>query len=123
MTVADTVVRSPAPARRKAALVAVVLECVVGASALGGGGAMLADPEQWDNRLRDFVAQRLLACVNEQAQTPVSREEMLESMTAETLVACPQGNFAFWYGGAPIFEAVRITGTLDTGPAEAEMDE
>ena len=86
--------------------------------------ALLTDPEGWDARLRAFAADRLLDAVNEQGEDPVSREELLESLCAETVHVGPKGAFALWYGSDLfIGQAARIMGTLETGPADAKLED
>ena len=86
---------------------------------------LLSDPEGWDSRLRTFAADRLLDAVNEQLEEePVTREELLESLTAESVQVEDEGAFAVWYAGDVLFgKAVQVTGTVDEGPVNAQLEE
>lgn len=86
---------------------------------------LLSNAADWDGRLRSFVADRLLDKVNEQAEEdPVSREELLESLSPESIQAGPNGSFAIWYASDLFWgQAARIMGTLDRGPADARLEE
>jgi len=86
--------------------------------------ALLAGAADWDGRLRAFVAERLLDKVNEQADESVSREELLESLSPESIQAGPNGSFALWYASDLFWgQAARVMGTLDKGPADARLEE
>ena len=85
---------------------------------------LLADVDGWDARLRGFAVDRLLDTVNEQAEEPASRAELMESLVPEAIQAGPKGSFALWYGSDLFFgQAVRIMGTLEAGPADARLEE
>lgn len=85
--------------------------------------AMLADAEGWDTRLRNYVADRFLDLLNEQAEEAITRDELVEGIDHDTIIAGPGGSFTVWYSGAPFFEAVWLTGTLEAGPTDAGLDE
>lgn len=87
--------------------------------------ALLSDPAGWDARLRGFAADRLLEQTNQQLEEEaVSREELLESLSPESIQAGPGGSFAIWYGSDLFFgQAARVMGTLDKGPADARLEE
>lgn len=86
---------------------------------------LLSDPEGWDARLRSFAADRLLEAINDRMEEePVTREELLESLTAESVQVEEEGAFAVWYAGDVLFGmAVQVTGTVDGGPADAQLEE
>lgn len=85
---------------------------------------LLSDIEGWDTRLRSFAAQQLLDAVNEQGEEPVSRDELMESLSPEAIQAEPNGSFTLWYGSDLfIGQAARIVGTLSKGPADARLEE
>ena len=87
--------------------------------------SLLADTEGWDARLRDLAADRLRDSVNDSSEDePVSREELRDSLTPETILVAPRGEFTAWYGSDLFFgRAARITGTLPQGPIEAVLEE
>ncbi len=85
---------------------------------------LLGDAPDWDDRLRSFAADRLLNAVNEQEEEPVSRDELIESLSPETIQVGPNGSFAAWYGSDLFFgQAARIMGTLEKGPADVRLEE
>ncbi|MBE6973093.1 MAG: DUF2262 domain-containing protein [Ruminococcaceae bacterium] len=86
--------------------------------------ALWADLDGWDSRLRAFAADRLLDAVNEQAEDPVSRNELLESLCPEAVQVSPSGTFTLWYGSDLfIGQSARVTGTLETGPADTQLED
>jgi len=86
--------------------------------------ALLSDMEGWDSRLRHFAADRLFDCVNEQAEEPVSRDELMASLCPESMHVDPNGSFALWFGSDLFFgQAARVMGTLDNGPADARLED
>lgn len=84
---------------------------------------LLADTAGWDARLRTFVADRLLDSLNEQAEEPASREELLESLFPEVIHVAPEGSFTAWYGSDLFFgQSAQITGTVQDGLTDAQLD-
>ena len=92
---------------------------------------LMENQKDWDARVRTFAAEQLLKHVNELLQ---SEDEDAELYTAETLsvqfqidsiLAGPDGTFEFWFSDDDLFLAhpVHVTGTLEQGPALAEMDD
>ena len=62
--------------------------------------------------------------VNDQGEDPVSRDELLESLSPEVIQVSPGGAFALWYGSDLfIGQAARIMGTLEKGPADARLED
>ena len=94
-------------------------------AALSVARTLLSDPEGWDARLRGFVADRLLEAINDQMEDePVTREELLESLGAESVQVEDEGAFSVWYAGDVLFgKAVRVTGTVAEGPVDAQLEE
>lgn len=87
--------------------------------------ALLGAAADWDVRLRDFVADRLLDTVNEQQEDqPLSRDELCGSLIPEAVHAEPGGSFTVWYGSDLFFgQAAQVSGALDKGPANAQLEE
>lgn len=94
-------------------------------NSLATARTLLAGAQEWDARIRDLAADRLLETVNEASEEEcVSREELRDSLFPETILAAPDGNFTAWYGSDLFFgRAARITGSLSQGPFEAQMEE
>ena len=87
--------------------------------------ALLASAADWDSRLRAAAADRLLNVVNEYGQDePITREELLDSLTLESALVAPDGSFTLWYGSDLLFGgAAKVTGTLDAGPTEIQLED
>ena len=91
--------------------------------------ALLDSPEDWDARLRACAAVQLLEQVNgwaeeDEEQEPLTQEEFMEQLEPEALQAGPEGTFEFWFGGEPLWgRSVHITGDLEYGPRQAEIEE
>lgn len=94
-------------------------------ASLSTARALLADPEDWDARLRSFGAEHLLEAVNAQSQDePVTAPELEESLYPESVHVEPDDRFTFWYGSDLFFgQAAKVSGTLTDGPTEAQLEE
>ena len=85
---------------------------------------LLSNTAGWDARLRAFAADQLLDDLNHQEEDPVSRDELLESLSPESIQVGPKGSFSVWFGSDLFFgQAARIMGTLDAGPADARLED
>ena len=86
---------------------------------------LLADSAGWDARLREAIARTLLDTVNEQNEDePVTHEELLASLTPESLLAAPEGSFTAWYGSDLFFgQAAKVSGTVTDGPTDAQLED
>lgn len=86
---------------------------------------LLADSAVWDARLRAMAADRLLDAVNEQSEDePVTHEELLNSLTPESVLTAPEGSFTVWYGSDLFFgQAAKVSGTLEAGPTDAQLED
>ncbi len=91
--------------------------------------ALMADQSCWDDRVRAFAADSLLDKVNtllseEDTDKTISREEFIDQLALDSVLAGPDGTFEFWFSGEDVFLAhpVRVSGDLEQGPTQAEMD-
>lgn len=91
--------------------------------------ALLADQAGWDGRLRAFVSQSLLDRVNELLRETdgeaeeAAAEELSDSLAADMLCARADGSFVFWYNTDLLWgNSIRVSGTLENGPTEAQME-
>lgn len=91
--------------------------------------ALMADQSCWDDRVRAFAADSLLDKVNtllseEDTDETISREEFIDQLALDSVLAGPDGTFEFWFSGEDFFLAhpVRVSGDLEQGPTQAEMD-
>ena len=93
--------------------------------------ALMNTQEDWDARVRTFAAEQLLEQVNELLQSEDDKAELytLETLAKQfqidSILAGAEGAFEFWFSDDDLFLAhpVHVTGTLDQGPALAEMDD
>lgn len=86
---------------------------------------LLADPADWDARMREFAAEQMIDGVNEQAEDePMTREELLESLETETVLVDGQGGVMFWLGSDLLWgRSVQVTGSVEAGPEQAKIEE
>jgi len=90
--------------------------------------ALLSDPTGWDEKVRAFAADKLLDLANRQIEDEdaeeITREEFLDCLEPETIEVGPNGRFQFWFNDGGLFygRAVRVSGTLADGPADAQME-
>lgn len=94
---------------------------------------LVSDQKIWDERIRAFAAEQLLDRVNELAKETADEDDEAETFTAtslqaqwelDSILAGPDGAFEFLFSDDDLFLAhpVRVTGNLDAGPLQAEMD-
>ena len=92
---------------------------------------LMENQENWDNRVRVFAAEQLLAQVNTLVQSEdgdaelYTVETLAEQFQLDSVLAGPDGTFEFWFSDDDLFLAhpVHVTGTLEQGPNLAEMDD
>lgn len=95
--------------------------------------ALVNDQEVWDARVRSFAAEQLLDRVNELVAEMADEDEDTECFTAtslqnrwevDSILAGPNGTFEFLFSDDDLFLAhpVRVTGNLEDGPLQADMD-
>lgn len=88
---------------------------------------LMEEQAAWDERVRAFAADSLLDKANGlmDEEEPLTREDFLAQLALESILAGPGGAFAFWFGGDDLFLAhpVHVTGKLEEGPLQAEMEE
>ena len=94
---------------------------------------MLAHAQDWDERVRAFAADSLLALANEWAgedteegEEPeeITREDFLSRLEPDSLQVWGDGRFEFWFNDGDLFwgHAIRVSGTLAGGPDDAQME-
>lgn len=91
--------------------------------------ALLREQAVWDERVRAYAADTLLDRANELRDEegesdPITREDFLAQLEPDSILAGPGGAFEFWFSGDGLFLAhpVHVTGTLESGPLQAEME-
>ena len=99
---------------------------------LGRLRALLAAREDWDRRVREFAADRMLdraagwdAGETEAEPLPLTRESFLDRLTLDAVQMSADGAFTFWFSDAVMLwpHSVRVTGRLDAGPEAAGTEE
>ena len=92
---------------------------------------LLEGQREWDGRVREFAADQLLSLANdwtdggeEEEMNPVTREGFLERMELESIQVYENGRFEFWFADGDLFygHSIHVSGSLNEGPAEAQME-
>jgi len=96
-------------------------DCVMNAKSL------LASAAEWDRRVREYAADELLDTANDWAQEeaePITREGFLERMELESIEVREDGSFDFWFSDGELFygHSIRVSGDLENGPSDADME-
>ncbi len=86
---------------------------------------LLADSADWDERMREFAVENLLDELNEQQEDePLTREELLESLEAESILVDGEGGLTVWLGSDLLWgRSVQVTGSIEGGPEQAKIEE
>lgn len=88
---------------------------------------LLASAADWDRRVREYAADELVSLANDWAgdgEEPITREQFMERMELESIEIRGDGEFDFWFGDGDLFygHSIRVSGSLEKGPEEAEME-
>ena len=88
---------------------------------------LLADAADWDEKIRRLAADRLLDKVNEMAaedEDPVEREEFMTRIALDSIVVTENGGFQFFFSEEELLwgNMIQVSGTLDEGPTDAQME-
>ena len=87
--------------------------------------ALLAGSESWDKRIREYAADELLEQANdwaENAEEEVTEEQFRERMELESIEIRGDGSFEFWFSDGDMGHSIRVSGDLESGPDEAQME-
>lgn len=94
--------------------------------------ALLAGAEDWDRRVRERAADKLLELANDWSQdmdedgqaAEVTREQFIQRMELEAIEVRADGSFQFWFGDGELFcgHSIWVSGGLENGPDEANME-
>lgn len=95
--------------------------------------ALLADAQSWDTRIRTFAARQLTQLANQWAQDgaeegeeprEITPEEFARRMELDAIQVDDQGGFTFWFEDGEMFwgHSIRVSGTLESGPDDAQME-
>ncbi len=101
-------------------------------SCLTAARTLAGSQEEWDRRIRVYAAQELLTLANEWADNdgededavPITKEQFMERMELESIQVQADGGFDFWFADGDLFygHAIRVSGNLEQGPEEAQME-
>ena len=97
------------------------------AAALQAAHALWADDAAWEQRVRAYAVEQLLPLKNEywldEDEAPLTPEAFTARMTLRSIGLTPEGGFDFWHDDGDLFggHAIRISGSLATGPSEADI--
>ena len=90
--------------------------------------ALLAKAAEWDRRVREYAAGELLDLANDWAENAeageVTKERFMERMEPESIEIRGDGSFEFWFSDGDMFygHSIRVSGDLENGPDEAQME-
>ncbi len=94
---------------------------------------LMADQDGWDARVRQFAAGELLELANQWAadgaeggEEPeeITAEQFARRMELESIQVYADGSFAFWFNDGDLFwgHSIHVSGSLEDGPTDAEME-
>ena len=90
--------------------------------------------EEWDRRVRSLAADKLLSLANdweadaagseEREAEEITREDFISRMELDAVQVYEDGAFDFWFNDGDLFwgHAIHVTGSLETGPEDAQME-
>ena len=92
---------------------------------------LLSAAEDWDKRVRDFAAEELVGLANDWAENTedeepeeITKERFMERMELESIEVRADGSFEFWFADGELFygHSIRVSGSLERGPEDANME-
>ena len=95
------------------------------AGALQNAKALLADAASWDERIRAYAADDLLASANDWAEDgEITREQFIQRMELESIEIRADGSFEFWFADGDMFygHSIHVSGGMEHGPDRADME-
>lgn len=88
---------------------------------------LLESRENWDRRVREYAARKLLDQVNDAIQEggPVTEEQLLDGLEAESVQVFGDGRVEFWLHNEELLwgRAVHVSGSLTDGPTQAVLED
>jgi len=102
--------------------------------------AFLEHQKEWDRKIRSFAAGELLENARdwaadardwaededgEDADAPeLTEEDFMRRMELESIEIREDGSFDFWFGDGDLFwgHSIRVSGSMDEGPTDADME-
>ena len=89
--------------------------------------SLVEEQQSWDDRVRTFAADCLLERANEGLEEDaeeITREDFMERMELSSVQVYADGTFEFWFEDDERFwgRSVHVSGTVNDGPAQAQME-
>jgi hypothetical protein len=97
------------------------------ADAIETARALWADQAGWKRRVEDFAVERLLPLKNDswlgEDERELTEAEFKKRMRLQSINVAGDGAFEFWHEDGAMFggHAIEIRGTLQDGPADADI--
>ena len=95
---------------------------------------LMEGQEEWDRRVRSLAADKLLSLANDweadaagsedREAEEITREDFISRMELDAVQVYEDGAFDFWFNDGDLFwgHAIHVTGSLETGPEDAQME-
>ncbi len=86
---------------------------------------LLAGAADWDERIRAYAADDLLASANDWAEDEeITREQFIQRMELESIEIRADGSFEFWFADGDMFygHSIHVSGDMENGPDDAAME-
>ena len=86
---------------------------------------LLAGAADWDQRIRAYAADDLLASANDWAEDEeITREQFIQRMELESIEIRADGSFEFWFADGDMFygHSIHVSGDMENGPDDAAME-
>lgn len=86
---------------------------------------LLSGAADWDERIRAYAADDLLASANDWAEDgEITREQFIQRMELESIEIRADGSFEFWFADGDMFygHSIHVSGDMEHGPDRADME-
>ena len=86
---------------------------------------LLSGAADWDERIRAYAADDLLASANDWAEDgEITREQFIQRMELESIEIRADGSFEFWFADGDMFygHSIHVSGGMENGPDDASME-
>lgn len=86
---------------------------------------LLSGAADWDERIRAYAADDLLASANDWAEDEeITREQFIQRMELESIEIRADGSFEFWFADGDMFygHSIHVSGDMEHGPDDAAME-
>ena len=89
--------------------------------------ALWGEQVEWNDRIRDFAVEKLLALKNnnwlDEDEAELSADDFKGKMTLKSVTVCSDGEFEFWHDDGDLFcgHAIQICGNLSNGLTDADI--